>query len=401
MPQKLDYDKIWRQVKDLPWCVLVTTGRTGTDFFQSLLDGHPEIFICNGRIYFHDFWQSAWSTQSAGEPNLDDVLEEFVGAHIQILKSRYEPSERKDQLGEQRNQSIDIDTAEFKAHVTSLLDGHSITSRNVMIAVYVAYDLCLKRDTDAKKLFFHHVHHVRKVDGFMQDFPDSKIICMTRDPRALYVSGVENWRRYQAATDNPSYPRYILWRAVDESLPLDTYNDGRLGLLKLEDLAEEKALHAVCDWLGVSFDQCMKESTWAGLRWWGDKVSQNQIPGDERGFSKTMSDNKWQHKLGRLDQAVLNYLLVDILEAYGYPCQRRDGILMAALMAIAIVLPTGYERRYLSPSYLLRTLAEKNPRKFIVAFYHPLRRAIWFYKLFHRRNFGKFKTFPEITARPA
>lgn len=397
----MNYKKIWQQVVELPWCVLVTTGRTGTDFFQSLLDGHPEFYVCNGRIYFHNFWNSSWSTRSGNAPELADVLDEFIGTHIQVLKSRYEPSERKDQLGEGRDQSIDIDTAEFKAHVMGLLAGQPVTSRNVMTAAYVAYDLCLKRDIKRKKLFFHHVHHVRKVDEYMQDFPDSKIICMIRDPRALYVSGVENWRRYEAKTDNPSYPQYILWRAVDESLPLGRYNDGRLGLLKLEDLAKEETLHGVCDWLGVSYHPCMKDSTWAGMRWWGDKVSQNQIPENERGFSKTMTANKWQSKLDWLDRAVLNYLLIDHLEWYGYPCHRRDGVPMAALMVLAILLPTGYERRYLSPGYLARALAQRNPRKFIAAFYHPLRRVIWFYKLFRRRTLGSFKAFPVIGADQA
>ena len=391
-----DYGKIWADVRDLPWCVLITTGRTGTDFLQSLLDGHPEIFVFNGSLYFHTFWQSALSVRLAEQPNLSDFLDEFIGAHLIVLKSCYEPSERKDQLGDGRDQSIDIDTAEFKAHVMGLMAEQPVTSRNVQIAVYVAYDLCLKRDIGGKKLFFHHVHHVRKVDNYMRDFPDSKIICMTRDPRALYVSGVENWRRFEAKTDNPAYPQYILWRAVDESLPLDSYNDGRLTLLKLEDLAEEKTLQSLCDWLGVAYHPCMLDSTWASLRWWGDKISENQIPENERGFSKTISTNNWQQKLGSLDKTVLNYLLADHLEWYGYPCHRRDGIVMAALMAIAILLPTGYERRYLSPGYLLQALAGKNLRKLIAAFYHPLRRVIWFYKLFARRNFGSFKAFPII-----
>ena len=49
MTKSMDYAQLWRQVEGLPWCALVTTGRTGTDFFQSLLDSHPEIFVFNGR----------------------------------------------------------------------------------------------------------------------------------------------------------------------------------------------------------------------------------------------------------------------------------------------------------------------------------------------------------------
>ncbi len=392
----MNYDAIWEKTKDLPWCVLVTTGRTGTDFFQSLLDSHPEVFVFNGKLFFHPFWNSSECVASKETVYLSDLLDKFIGHFIKSLKSRYDPMERKDKLGDGHDQSIDIDPVEFKEHVTGIVGDRPVTAKNVMIAVYVAYDLCLGIDIARKKLFLHHLHHVRKVDEFMADIPDAKIICMTRDPRALYVSGVENWRRINPATDNPAYPLYILWRAVEEASGLRAYNDGRLRLLKLEDLAHEKTLRAVCDWLGVSFDPCMTEATWAGMRWWGDMVSKNKIPENEHGFSKTMVANKWEQKLDALDKTRLNYLLGDVLEWYGYPQSRREGPVAAVLMALAMVLPTGYERRYLSPVYLLKALFTGNVRKFAAAFYHPLRRILWFYKLFYRRCFGKFFLPPYI-----
>jgi hypothetical protein len=276
------------------------------------------------------------------------------------------------------------------------LKGRPVTARNFLTAVYVAYELCLGRDLSKKKLFLHHLHHVRKVGDFTADFPEARIICMTRDPRALYVSGVENWRRYNPATDVPSYPLYILWRAVDEILPLRAFNDGRLKVFKLEDLASEKTLAEVCGWLGVSVDPCMKESTWAGMRWWGDEVSQNRVPKNERGFSATMVINKWEQRLGAVEKALLNYLLVDILAWYGYPHRRQDGILTALLMVLAIPLPTRYERRYLSPGYLGKALVERNLHKILAAFYHPLRRIVYFFGLFYRRNFGSFFLAPRF-----
>ena len=46
----VDYEKVWKHVENLPWCALVATGRVGSDFFQSLLDGHSEIFVFNGHL---------------------------------------------------------------------------------------------------------------------------------------------------------------------------------------------------------------------------------------------------------------------------------------------------------------------------------------------------------------
>ena len=140
----------------------------------------------------------------------------------------------------------------------------------------------------------------------------------------------------------------------------------------------------------------MTESTWAGLRWWGDEVSQNQVPENQRGFSKAMVANKWGRRLGALDKAVLNYLLADVFEWYGYPNHRRDNIFISALMAPAIFVPTGYEQRYLSLEYLLKVFAEGNPKKLAASFYHSLQRVVLFHKWFFRRNFGTFYKGPII-----
>jgi len=117
---------------------------------------------------------------------------------------------------------------------------------------------------------------------------------------------------------------------------------------------------------------------------------------NERGFSKTISTNNWEDRLNALDKARLNYLLADVLDWYGYPHHRHDGIVRAALMALLILLPTGYERRYLSPAYLLKALFSGNLKKVAAAFYHPPRRMFRFYKWFYRRNFGNFFLAPII-----
>src|SRR3990167_8055858 len=97
----------------LPACGLITTGRTGTDFLQSLLDMHPQVLTFNGILYFHDFWEQSKCVKS-GSFHLPDFLDEFIGHHIEKFKSRYDIQERKDQLGENKDQSLDLDVGTFK-----------------------------------------------------------------------------------------------------------------------------------------------------------------------------------------------------------------------------------------------------------------------------------------------
>jgi len=394
-----DYAAIWRQVRGLPWCALVTTGRTGTDFFQSLLDSHPEIFGFNGKLFFHDFWASSAAANFDGPLNASDIADEFIGAHIRHFKSRYDTIERKGELGNNRDQSIDIDSHTFRVHLLGLLEGKSVAPREFLIAVYVAYALCLGQDIGRKKLFLHHQHRIGRLGPFMREFPTSKIICMTRDPRANYVSGVEHWRRFEPMTDNPSYPLYILSRAIEEPLQLRAYNPDTVRVVRLEDLGDERTLRAICDWLGVSYHPCMKESTWAGLRWWGDRLSPNTIRPDERGFSPTIIANRWQEKLGHVDRFLLDYLLGDMLLAYGYVDARPGGMVAGLIAPFLIPLPTSYERRYLNPGYLLAAIRGRRLRVFLATFYHPLRRIAYFYRLLLRRWTHRIRFLPMIDAR--
>ena len=127
-----DYEAIWNQAEQLPWCTLVTTGRVGTDFFQSLLDTHPEIYVFNGVLFFHQFWENSTCARFPENLNPADLTDEFIGCHMDKLKSRYDYQERKDQLGENKDQAVDIDLSLFREHMVGLLSKRPITSKNTL-----------------------------------------------------------------------------------------------------------------------------------------------------------------------------------------------------------------------------------------------------------------------------
>jgi len=139
---RFDSEKTYADVMDhlenLQPCTLITTGRTGTDFLQSLLDSHPEVLTFNGHIFFHDFWNNS-KCRKTDEIVVSDLLDEFIGMHMEKLKSKYDLQEKKNSLGENKDQSIDIDLTSYKNEATKLLHGRKINSRNFMLAVYGAY----------------------------------------------------------------------------------------------------------------------------------------------------------------------------------------------------------------------------------------------------------------------
>ena len=347
-PLEHDYQALMWHLEVLPSCTLLTTGRTGTDLLQSLLDSHPEVLTFNGRLAFHDFWKKSMCV-AAGEYAAPDLIDEFIGTHIEAFKSRYDLQERKNQLGDQSNESIDIDLDAFRSHALGLLAGVQVDSRTALLAISGAYALCLGQDLEQKGLFFHHAHHFRELPGYLSDFPDSKIICMTRDPRANFVSGIEHHRarNEERDTDTGRHLFFFLNRLMNDATPVERYGkDYRV--VRIEDLGREEILRALAAWLEIPYDQCMTRSTWAGLSWRGDKLSKVN---NEPGFSVKMLENRWESRLSFTDKYTMNYVMNPRLKRYGYS-HGRAGVMGTLIVPFLILLPLSYELRFISPRYV-------------------------------------------------
>ncbi len=382
---EIDYKKLMDHIVKLPACTLITTGRTGTDFLQSLLDSHTEIMTFNGSLFFYAFWRDSYCAK-VPNINLDDLLDEFIGKHIEKLKSHYDWLERKDRLGQNADESVSIDLLLFKKMAKALLSGRSINSKNVLLAIYGAYSLCLGQEIERKTLFFHHIHHAERLDNYLSDFPDSKIICMTRDPRANFVSGVQHWKRYDQSKDNGSHLFYYINRILLDAYVLDKFNNDYI-VMRIEDLGKKQVLEKLCDWLRISYEDQLAKSTWGGMIWRGDRVSSNES--EVGGWSAKMLENAWEEKLSLTDKYLLNFLMNSRLKFYGYQYQGIN-VLGYFTIPILILFPLSFELRYFSFSYLWAAFKNKDLRVVAVNCYSYLRRIVLFYK-YYAKAIGCFK----------
>jgi hypothetical protein len=339
-----------RHLQSLAPVALVTTGRTGSDFLQSLLESHPEVVTFNGSLQFYaDFLPTSVGGRG-GSFAVDDLMEEFVGRHIHRFKSRYDFAERKDQLGADRTQTLDLDTLCFRRHAAGLLEGQQPSARNLLLAIYGAYHLCLDRDLLAARILFHHAHRFDELDLFLRDFPATSVIVTTRDPRANLVSGIENGRELFPRRDNEKHLYHYLNHVLDDTTPCEARRV-RYTAVRLEDLPKESTLRACADWVGIAFRPTMLESTWGGLRWYGDRLSPKPIESTE--WTPTRTDNNWRNRLSRVDLYVLNALMFSRLRHYDYPCTEPrwwDALLVPMLLC----LPLRYERRFFTVGYITR-----------------------------------------------
>ena len=298
--------QIWMaRLQSLPMVAIVTTGRTGSDFLQSLLDSHPQIATFNGHfLVYSEFFLNA-ATFSVDNPSISDVADEFIGRYIYKLVSRYDIQEAKDCLGFDSKQSFDLNTFEFKNHLMGLMDGIKINSRNFLLAVYGAYQLCLGQKIDQLLIIVHHPHLDHEFRLFLNDFPSTRVIFTTRDPRANFFSLVDNFKSYSQANDNQAHIYTCLKMVLQESEIADEFNL-QYTTTRLEDLPREDVIRDLALWLGVEYKESMVRSTWAGLDWHGDRVSKKKF--SATGWSKNRTQNGWQLGLGGGEKYVFNYI---------------------------------------------------------------------------------------------
>ncbi len=383
-----NYSKTMAHLNKLQVCALITTGRTGSDFLQSLLDNHTEILTFNGIFWFHNFWEKSKCVQYAGKDStiLNDLLDEFFGFFIEKFKSKYDYLERKDCLGIDGNKVIDIDLKKFKTVVINLLKNEYICSKSFMLAVYGGYAICLNQDLNKKKILVHHIHHVEKLPDYIEDFPNSKILCMTRDPRANFVSGIIHHREYSETTDNERHLLYYIKRIITDAYSADKFSKNVM-VLKIEDLGKKCILMSLCSWLGVRYEDAMTKSTWAGLMWHGDRISKKY--NTEIGFSKKMLQNNWNQKMTTKDKYIFNFIMNDRLINYEYE-YKKIHIYDWLIVTMIMFLPLKFELSFFSINYFKKHIKNKDYKVLIMNNIQYARRVIFFY-LYYFRKISGFK----------
>ncbi|MFH1581677.1 MAG: hypothetical protein ABIC39_06330 [Pseudomonadota bacterium] len=343
--KEINYKELFEHVKNLKMVLLVATARSGSDFFQSLLDGHPEILQFTGVWFFHQWWQAAKHKDS-----LPDLIDEFVRPvpdsfnHLAKFQSYHDKIERWDQLGPNKNESFEVDIDLFKKHMINILQDKELSSINFFLAVNLAYGLATNVDIKKTKILFYHIHRPERIEAFAADFSGYDVICMVREPRNTLISGIEHWKKIRPGNYSSSFWHYLLRRIFQESEPLLQYTSD-FRTLKLEDLHlfSREVFQEFCRRYGLEFQESMLESSFQGKKWWGDVLSGKYLDG----FNNKIAVSKWNDKLFLHDNFLLEFILADRLKHYGYSLENKFSRTSVFLAILLTFLPMKYELKIL------------------------------------------------------
>ena len=344
---------------------LVTGNGSGTKLFQALLDNHEQICMIPAYplIYFYPHW-ATWKEELKNNWNWDGLIDMFCLKHASVLDSRKIPGNNgMTTLGDDQDEYIKINEVHFRNTLKVILANKSINSKTFILAVHHAYSLCVNEDLQSKKCILYHIHSPEYLTRYLvRDYPNTKVICMLRDPRSSII------RRYKSSfinvddtklnkTDALLYRKRAYFHScqyiLDALIPLRSIYPNNLRAVRHEDLIckLEDTMKSVSGFIDIDFSPSMLEITFGGKDWWGDTIYEMQpmnVP------NPRVVSQEWQEKFSFIDWFVIEGLLYDYLDKYEYPIYRykNDSFWNRVLLIFAILIPTQIEWKVLFHNYL-------------------------------------------------
>jgi len=288
--------------------VLIAGGRSGSDFFQSLLDGHSSICQLPGPFYYDIFWKKIKRIKE-----VNYISNKFFNDYIYFFDSRKNLIERHNMLGKNKNGFFIVSKKKFFDKFSKLMKGKKINKLNILINLNLAYSFASGENIKKKKLLVLHLHHI-----FRLKFLDNikyEIIYMIRDPLALISSFYIHWNKYNNNNISSWFYYFNIHRVLRGIYDLMKYKK-KIHVIQLEKLHQKnfKVMKKFCKIAKIKYEKSMKKSSYHGKIWWGDAISKKYLNGINPKF-KNKIDEKifFEHDINNIE----NYLK-DFITNYKY-----------------------------------------------------------------------------------
>ena len=274
--------------------LLVAGGRGGSDFFQGLLDSHSQIH------QFPGLFNNEKIFQILSLKNPHDITKEFINTYPNFFDSKLSNQlsnrERHDNLGPKKNQSYKLSKYEFTENFIKICNKKkSLTKIEILKNLHIAYDLAKEKKKGKKKIIFIHTHIIHFTKRFVKfiDYQDVVIIHAMRNPLSALNSPVKNWLKFENGKSFFPSSLYfqldLVFNGINELKKIKK----KLFIVQLEKLHWEhkKVMNDFCKIFNIKYEKCLERTTYFGLQWWGDQVSNKWIGGVNKNFKINIDKN--------------------------------------------------------------------------------------------------------------
>jgi hypothetical protein len=322
-------------------CIMGYTS-SASCLMSSLMDGHPNVLTTPDNLLssFQDFWQEH------GKLPLGELLSAFLDYYPVIFDARSTPechkamAERGEargftSLGPHRNEWLEVDRADFQVYMTELIgDTHPVPRKLFFQALHVAYGRASRREVRNPIIVFglHNLRQPQRLQGLIEDFSDVCFLHMVRHPLRATAS---RFRRQLHNGMSPSHFHRIITGIARGGVTDPSTPAARWRAVRMEDLhhAPEQTVRKVCDWLDLSWNDVLLDSTINGKQWWNEKGSL-QVSG----FNTAIASQSFEEYLPGFDRLRLNILLGRKCAAWGYSVPWWSKNLVAKVLVLPLLV---------------------------------------------------------------
>tara|TARA_B100001063_G_C16743788_1_gene546317 strand:- start:249 stop:1523 length:1275 start_codon:yes stop_codon:yes gene_type:complete len=318
-------------------CILLSPhGRSGSVFFHSLLDSHPQVACLPSINIRYSFPEVV--------TNITDALDSFVknNQHVFDTSKGYLGVKEENVtslFGPDQDEHLRVDASKFKMAALcyefdeALRAGQPISRKDFVVGIYKAYARSNGQDPNNLKYILFHAHSYKFNchKDILADFPDLFYIAMTRDPREDWLG----WDKVCKLRNGKHYDSMVRDAALFSAIK--SYHCSVLSLcefskklkpahLKIIDLNRFHGLNSdamilLSKYFGIEFLDSLLCSTFLGEPWLGNSADRSPISG----FDPKRSAYCWPALLSSKDERIISSALSEPIRMLGYPTGTLSG----------------------------------------------------------------------------
>ena len=355
----------FEHLERLDMVALISGAGTGSKLLQSYLDGHPQVISIPAYplVYFYPHWDR-WQDELGRAPAYEDIRQRFLEKHGSVIDSCRIPGlGGMTSLGPNRDESVSVDEEIFVTRLDGLMEGRAVTPRNFLLAVHGAFCLASGDVLSKKTTILYHIHNPHYLPNhLLSDFPDAKILTMTRDYRGTWENRLHaNFKVDDAKLDETDAR---IWRhraclgftevATEHLGLLHAVPGAQIRAVRHEDLGDRRhqILGGVRRFLNICDDAVLGESTFGGKPWWTSGIYRSDVK--TTGLNPSVLSEDWRRTIGTVANFVIEGVFFDYNATYGYApsLYTEDGSLQRAFLRVACFLPWRMDWKWWVGSFL-------------------------------------------------
>ena len=315
-------------------------GRSGSIFFHSLIDGHPQVSTIPGVYFSKWFSDNIWKQF---EPDFtrvnwrDNLSSNFITKFEMLFDPESDCQEINwgfshlgkhlgfTNMGDDGLSTLSFNPDIFRNEFINLLKPLQIIDDITCIElIHAAFDMSyrkmeMQKSNDDSVLFYHT--HMIPLDGmvrFLRAYPNNRMLYIIRNP----VQSLESTMLSQLP---PEFVTLDGWRATIKHFNamllnlLSPFNGANTVGIRLEDikLYPKSVIPKIADFIGISHHSSLYESEFCGLKYWSTKSNEPNLE-VLSGFDQASINRSLGNFFGERDIEIFEVLFWPLSEAYGY-----------------------------------------------------------------------------------